>query len=57
MKREDKKNVEREKNRIPKGVLVYVKKRKGPKKSVQWKAEKDLETVRFFELDETERGK
>ncbi|XP_049788424.1 serine/threonine-protein phosphatase 1 regulatory subunit 10-like [Schistocerca cancellata] len=41
--------------RLPKGVLIYHKTRKGPKKNVRWKAEKDLEDVRFFELDETER--
>ncbi|KAL1123915.1 hypothetical protein AAG570_001685, partial [Ranatra chinensis] len=52
---ENKKNVEREKNRLARGILVYVKKRKGPKKSVQWKPDKDLEATRYFELDETER--
>lgn len=41
--------------RLPKGVLIYHKTRKGPKKNVRWKAEKDLEDIRFFELDETER--
>ncbi|GLH01293.1 Uncharacterized protein GBIM_07465 [Gryllus bimaculatus] len=39
----------------PKGVLVYHKSRKGPKKLVRWKPEKDLETIKYFELDETER--
>jgi hypothetical protein len=56
LKMEEKKNVEREKNRLPKGILVYVKKRKVDKKSVSWKPEKDLEATRYFELDETERG-
>ncbi|KAL3281396.1 hypothetical protein HHI36_004605 [Cryptolaemus montrouzieri] len=37
-----------------KGVLVYLK-RKGPKRSLRWKDEKDLVEVRYFELDETER--
>lgn len=35
-----------------KGVLCYHKK-KGPKKSIKWKA--DLEEIQYFELDETER--
>lgn len=38
----------------PNGVLVY-KTRKGPKKSVKWKEEPDLITIKLFELDETER--
>ncbi|KAK9888443.1 hypothetical protein WA026_000691 [Henosepilachna vigintioctopunctata] len=37
-----------------KGVLVYLK-RKGPKRSVRWKEERDLVEVKYFELDETER--
>lgn len=37
-----------------KGVLLYAKK-KGPKRSIQWKNEADLVEVRYFELDETER--
>ncbi|PSN43441.1 hypothetical protein C0J52_02645 [Blattella germanica] len=41
--------------KYPRGVLIYHKLRKGPKKSVRWKAEKDLETIKYFELDETER--
>ncbi|KAJ8921092.1 hypothetical protein NQ315_015889 [Exocentrus adspersus] len=36
------------------GVLLYTKK-KGPKKSISWRAESDLVEVRYFELDETER--
>ena len=56
LKLEEKKNVEREKNRLPKGVLVYVKKYKTIKKNVKWKPDKELESVQFFELDETERG-
>ncbi|KAJ9595970.1 hypothetical protein L9F63_012863, partial [Diploptera punctata] len=41
--------------KFPRGVLIYHKTRKGPKKVVRWKQEKELETIRFFELDETER--
>lgn len=41
-------------NKIPGGVLVYHK-RKGPKKSVKWRTDADLEQVQYFELDETER--
>ncbi|XP_037976794.2 serine/threonine-protein phosphatase 1 regulatory subunit 10 [Plutella xylostella] len=37
-----------------KGVLCYHKKR-GPKKSIKWKPEAELEEVQYFELDETER--
>ncbi|XP_066260683.1 serine/threonine-protein phosphatase 1 regulatory subunit 10 [Euwallacea similis] len=37
-----------------KGVLLYSKK-KGPKRSIKWKAEDDLVEIRYFELDETER--
>lgn len=37
-----------------KGVLVYVRK-KGPKKSLKWKADDELVEVQYFELDETER--
>lgn len=36
------------------GVLVYHK-RKGPKKSVKWRGDSELEEVKYFELDETER--
>ncbi|XP_014286948.1 serine/threonine-protein phosphatase 1 regulatory subunit 10 isoform X1 [Halyomorpha halys] len=55
LKLEEKKNVEREKNRLPKGVLVYVKKYKTIKKNVKWKCDKELESIQYFELDETER--
>ncbi|XP_021939926.1 serine/threonine-protein phosphatase 1 regulatory subunit 10-like isoform X3 [Zootermopsis nevadensis] len=41
--------------KYPKGVLIYHKTKKGPKKVVRWKQEKDLETIKYFELDETER--
>lgn len=37
-----------------KGVLCYHKK-KGPKKSIKWKPESELEEIQYFELDETER--
>lgn len=37
-----------------KGVLCYHKK-KGPKKSIKWKPEAELEEIQYFELDETER--
>lgn len=37
-----------------KGVLCYHKK-KGPKKSIKWKADSELEEIQYFELDETER--
>lgn len=37
-----------------KGVLCYHK-RKGPKKSIKWKPDSELEEVQYFELDETER--
>jgi hypothetical protein len=43
--------------KYPRGVLIYHKTKKGPKKVVRWKQEKDLETIKYFELDETERGK
>jgi hypothetical protein len=43
--------------KYPRGVLIYHKSKKGPKKVVRWKQEKDLETIKYFELDETERGK
>ena len=39
---------------FPNGVLLH-KTKKGPKKSVKWKEESDLITVKYFELDETER--
>ncbi|XP_014259988.1 serine/threonine-protein phosphatase 1 regulatory subunit 10-like isoform X1 [Cimex lectularius] len=55
LKREEKKNLERERNRLPKGVLVYVKKEAGVKKGVQWKPEAELEAIKYFELDENER--
>jgi hypothetical protein len=38
-----------------KGVLVHLKSRR-QKKSVTWKDD-GLETIKYFELDETERGK
>lgn len=56
LKIEQKKNVEREKNRLAKGILTYMKKYKTTKKSVKWLPDKELTSVRFFELDETERG-
>lgn len=37
---------------VLKSVLL-LQKRKGPKKSLKWKT--DLESIRYFELDETER--
>lgn len=37
-----------------KGVLCYHKK-KGPKKSIKWKPDIELEEIQYFELDETER--
>ncbi|KAG6446283.1 serine/threonine-protein phosphatase 1 regulatory subunit 10 isoform X2 [Manduca sexta] len=37
-----------------KGVLCYHKK-KGPKKSIKWKPDSELEEIQYFELDETER--
>lgn len=40
------------KSDVLKSVLVLQKK-KGPKKSLKWKT--DLESIRYFELDETER--
>lgn len=36
------------------GVLVHHKKR-GPKKSVSWRNDSELEEIQYFELDETER--
>lgn len=39
------------------GILVYHKTRKAIKKSVRWQTDKDLEMIKYFELDETERGK
>lgn len=38
----------------PPGVLV-IHRRKGPKKSVKWKPQEELEQIQYFELDETER--
>lgn len=38
----------------PPGVLM-IHRRKGPKKKLTWKPQEELEDVRFFELDETER--
>uniref|UniRef100_A0A1B0CHK2 Serine/threonine-protein phosphatase 1 regulatory subunit 10 n=1 Tax=Lutzomyia longipalpis TaxID=7200 RepID=A0A1B0CHK2_LUTLO len=38
----------------PPGVLV-IHRRKGPKKSVKWKPQEELESIQYFELDETER--
>lgn len=38
----------------PPGVLT-LHRRKGPKKSLRWRPQEQLEEVRFFELDETER--
>ncbi|XP_073941620.1 phosphatase 1 nuclear targeting subunit [Choristoneura fumiferana] len=37
-----------------KGVLCYHK-RKGPKKSIKWKPDSELEEIQYFDLDETER--
>ncbi|CAH2066527.1 unnamed protein product, partial [Iphiclides podalirius] len=37
-----------------KGVLCYHK-RKGPKKTIKWKPDSELEEIQYFELDETER--
>ncbi|XP_049536400.1 serine-rich adhesin for platelets [Anopheles darlingi] len=38
----------------PPGVLV-IHRRKGPKKQLRWRAAEDLEEIRYFELDVTER--
>ncbi|XP_055639025.1 serine-rich adhesin for platelets [Toxorhynchites rutilus septentrionalis] len=38
----------------PPGVLV-IHRRKGPKKQLKWKTQDDLEEIRYFELDVTER--
>ncbi|GAB0087289.1 hypothetical protein DMENIID0001_015820 [Sergentomyia squamirostris] len=38
----------------PPGVLV-IHRRKGPKKSVKWRPQEELESIQYFELDETER--
>lgn len=38
----------------PPGVLV-IHRRKGPKKQLKWKAQEELEEIRYFELDVTER--
>uniref|UniRef100_A0A182S6B1 Uncharacterized protein n=1 Tax=Anopheles maculatus TaxID=74869 RepID=A0A182S6B1_9DIPT len=38
----------------PPGVLV-IHRRKGPKKQLRWRATEELEEVRYFELDVTER--
>lgn len=56
LKLEEKKNQEREKNRLVSGILVYVKKRKTIKKFVQWRPAHTLIETKYFELDETERG-
>lgn len=41
----------------PKGVLViHSQQKRRTKKSVQWRAEEELEMHHYFELDETERG-
>lgn len=38
----------------PPGVLV-IHRRRGPKKQLKWKPQENLEEIRYFELDETER--
>lgn len=38
----------------PPGVLT-IHRRKGPKKSITWRPQDQLEEIRYFELDETER--
>ncbi|XP_012280623.1 serine/threonine-protein phosphatase 1 regulatory subunit 10 isoform X2 [Orussus abietinus] len=45
----------RSENRFVDGLksVLLLQKRKGPKKSLKWKT--DLESIRYFELDETER--
>lgn len=50
---EDKSAVRRNSDGV-KGVLVHLKSRK-QKKSVSWKDD-GLEAIRYFELDENERG-
>lgn len=47
--------MEREKNRLPRGVLVFHRSSNKPKKSLKWKVDSELESVQYFELDETER--
>jgi hypothetical protein len=53
----EKDSTEDEPGKYPRGVLIYHKTKKGAKKVVRWKQEKDLEVIKYFELDETERGK
>jgi hypothetical protein len=54
---EEKESTEDAPRKYPRGVLIYHKTKKGAKKVVRWKQEKDLEIIKYFELDETERGK
>ncbi|XP_058803454.1 serine/threonine-protein phosphatase 1 regulatory subunit 10 [Phymastichus coffea] len=52
LKKEEQATVENKPIGVLKSVLL-LQKRKGPKKSLKWKT--DLESIRYFELDETER--
>ncbi|KAJ1524384.1 hypothetical protein ONE63_010884 [Megalurothrips usitatus] len=47
--------MEREKNRLPRGVLVFHRPSQRQRKSLKWKVDSELESVHYFELDETER--
>jgi hypothetical protein len=53
----EKDSVEDAPGKYPRGILIYHKTKKGPKKVVKWKQEKDLEIIKYFEMDETERGR
>ncbi|OXU20592.1 hypothetical protein TSAR_004381 [Trichomalopsis sarcophagae] len=52
LKKEEQATLENRPIGVLKSVLL-LQKRKGPKKSLKWKT--DLEAIRYFELDETER--
>ena len=52
LKKEEHATVETRPIGVLKSVLL-LQKRKGPKKNLKWKT--DLEAIRYFELDETER--
>ncbi|KAK3919052.1 Serine/threonine-protein phosphatase 1 regulatory subunit 10 [Frankliniella fusca] len=52
---EDSALMERERNRLPRGVLVFHRPIQRQRKSLKWKADTELESVHYFELDETER--
>lgn len=39
----------------PEGILVVSRSRRAPKKSIRWRGETDLVSIKYFDLDENER--